>query len=501
MLDADVHGRSSIRWAALVVVALAVLANLSVLQSFFFADDFANLIELANVGPRDMLAAPAGGHLLVVRNAVTALLFAVFRMHAEAYFALALGTHAVNALLILVIGRRLTRHTLPAAFGAVLFAVAPTHDGTLGWHAAYGHALATSFTLLAVLLLLADDDEAPVSTPRAVAIWACAIAASQSFGTGTASAIVVPLVAHLLRPGLGRRPLSALIVWSIPAVVALTASVMFRAQSRFTTRGRVHLALLARAWTGWGFSVPMLWHLAHLGTLPLLLGTLFPLDRYPAALFTAIVISAAVALASALYAGTRRERRSIAALLLLATVTYGTIAAARAGIIAAARPGAMVEAIVAAPRYHYQAQAVLAVLAAIVAGQTMRSRRLGAIARMVLSIWLLVVVGSRIVWPPLPKDLREQRETIRLQRGLVEAEIRSSPGSGAACVPNRPVSISPHVPGAFGTYILFHRADEFEGRRVYFTSANPAVLALRLPGSRAESLLLPDGECPPPPRP
>jgi hypothetical protein len=45
--------------------------------------------------------------------------------------------------------------------------------------------------------------------------------------------------------------------------------------------------------------------------------------------------------------------------------------------------------------------------------------------------------------------------------------------------------------------MLYHRDDDLEGRRVYFVSSDPSVLALREQGGRLRSLLLPAGSCPP----
>src|SRR5262245_20117515 len=254
-------------WPALAAVA-ALLANASILGHFFFADDFANFFELANVGAHDLLLNPVAGHMLTLRNAVTALWFPLFGMHAGAYFALALATHVANVLLIFGVAHRLTGSAPTACFGALLFAIAPTNGGTLGWYAAYGHALATTFILSALLLLVDVDegDRAPVSLPRALGITTCAMAATQCFATGTAAALVFPVVASLLRPGLLRRMVPALVVWSIPVVAALAAWILFGTRTRLNPDPGFNLWLTVHFAKDWRI-VSMLGHLVSVATL------------------------------------------------------------------------------------------------------------------------------------------------------------------------------------------------------------------------------------------
>ena len=52
-------------------------------------------------------------------------------------------------------------------------------------------------------------------------------------------------------------------------------------------------------------------------------------------------------------------------------------------------------------------------------------------------------------------------------------------------------------PGTVGVFMLFNRDDTLEGRRVYFVSSDPGVLAMREQGGRLGSLLLPADACPP----
>jgi len=492
------RSRSGAIWPALAAAA-ALLANASILGHFFFADDFANFLEVANVGAHDLLLNPVAGHMLVLRNAVTALWFPLFGMHAGAYFALALATHVANVLLVFGVARRLTGSAPLACFGALLFAIAPTNGGTLGWYAAYGHALATTFILSALLLLLDEDDRAPVSLPRALGIATCAIAATQCFATGTAVALVLPVVSLLLRPGLARRPLSALVVCSVPVLVALAATVLFTAKTRLHPNPTFDIRLTFHFAKDWARIVPMLTDLASIGTLTLLLGTLYPTGSYPDTASRILLPAFAAAVAAAVAFGTSRDRRRIAALLLVPAASYAAIAIGRASMIAAVRPDAVTDAVVNSPRYYYLGQAGLALLVSALLAQARRGGRLVPVASAILVLWMGSVVAGRWLWPPALEDFQVWRDRVRFWRGLTEGEIRKAPPGAVACVANKTADLGDGFPGTVGVYILYNHSDEFEGRRVYFTTSNPKVLALRLPGSRTASLLLSEGRCPPEP--
>ena len=480
-------------WPALAVTA-AVLASWSILGHFFFADDFGDFFALANFGPRTFITTPAAGHMYVLRNSLTSLLFLVFRMEATPYHALALATHVANVVLLFAVAHRLTASAPLACFAAVLFAIAPTNGFTLGWHAASGHALAATFVLVALLLLVDEDDRRPVGIPRAVAITACGLAASQSFGTGTAVALVLPVVAMPLRPGLMHRWLPTLIVWSTPLLVALAARVLFTAPPGVNL-GASNPRLIARLATDWAHIVPMLRHLASVGALTLGLGTLYPLDDYPGRLSAAVMVAAALAVVAALVLGTPRDRRRIAALLLVPAVSYGAIAAGRAAMIAAFNPGNQVSTIVRAGRYYYLGQAGLALLVAALIAQALRADRLVPAGRIVLAGWIACVVASRWLWPPSLEDYRQLRDGVGAWRERIAGAVRQAPPDGVACVPNGAFPLASGFPGALGVYILYNRDDQFEGRRVFFTSSDPKELALRVPDSRVGSLLLPTERC------
>jgi hypothetical protein len=137
----------------------------------------------------------------------------------------------------------------------------------------------------------------------------------------------------------------------------------------------------------------------------------------------------------------------------------------------------------------------------VLLSQVLRDRRLAPVGTAVLVTWLVCVAASRVLWPPPFERFQILRDRVRFFRGMIEGKIRSAAPGSAACVPNQAVDLSAGFPGFVGIFMLYHRDDAFEGRRVYFTTSDPKVLALRIPGSRTKDLLLPDGQCPPAPGP
>src|SRR5262249_61743855 len=139
-------------------------------------------------------------------------------MNTVGYFTGVLVTHVIVVLLLFALIRRVIGSERLAAFGAVLFALSGANAGTLGWYAAYGHVLGTMFTLLALLVLVPRTSDAGAPTLGATVVAAGSmLAASQCFGTATAVAVALPLLAVGLRPGILRRPVLLLVLRAVPA--------------------------------------------------------------------------------------------------------------------------------------------------------------------------------------------------------------------------------------------------------------------------------------------
>ncbi len=217
----------------LVAAIGAFVAAYPILGNYFLPDDFGSFYEVANFGPREFLVAPAAGHMLLARHAVLYLLFLLFRLEPTGYFAVVLATHVANVLLLYALVRRLTGSEYLACFGALLFGVCPANAGTLGWFAVYGQVMAATFMLAALLLLVGrGNDERPLGTAAAVWVAACMLVASQSFGTGAAAALVLPVVAVLLRPSVLHTRAAALVLCAVPVLVLGAWFLMHAVQTR-----------------------------------------------------------------------------------------------------------------------------------------------------------------------------------------------------------------------------------------------------------------------------
>src|SRR5262249_41779374 len=89
------------------------------------------------------------------------------------------------------------------------------------------------------------------------------------------------------------------------------------------------------------------------------------------------------------------------------------------------------------------------------------------------------------------------RNLLASQRPDLEREVLARPPGATVCVPTEPAPLTLGFPGSVGIFMLYHRDDALEGRRVYFVSSDPGVLAMREQGGRLRGLLLPAGHCPP----
>jgi hypothetical protein len=104
----------------LIVAVAALAAAWPILENYFYADDFGNLVELAEHGPGSFVTAPAAGHMYIVRNTIFYLTFHFFGMQPRGYFVTALATHVANVLLLFALVRRLTSGAWAALSGVLL---------------------------------------------------------------------------------------------------------------------------------------------------------------------------------------------------------------------------------------------------------------------------------------------------------------------------------------------------------------------------------------------
>src|SRR5689334_14623724 len=265
----------------LVAVLAATVVNLPILRNFFFADDFDHLVFLQNYGALTFIVQPHAGHMYLVRNTIFWLDHALFDMNPHGYFVWALATHALNVALIFEVARRLTSTVAAAFLGALLFGISPTNPGTIGWYSVYGQALATTLTLTALLLVVRGRDAAAPRAARVLVAAALMLAASQSFGTGTALALVFPVLAALLQPAAFRRPLTAVALCAVPVIVAGTMWVFYSIATRTYPNPEANRNFLILAGIALRPVATMVRHISSAGVVQLLLGAAYRIERYP----------------------------------------------------------------------------------------------------------------------------------------------------------------------------------------------------------------------------
>jgi len=142
--------------------------------------------------------------------------------------------------------------------------------------------------------------------------------------------MVFPLASSLLRPGLLRNRLSVLVVWSVPVVVAIAVRITFAMQTRSNPFPAATNAFLIYFATDWRSVIRMMLDLASVGTVTLLVGTLYPVAQYPNAVSAGVSAAFLAAVAGALVLGTGQDRRRLLALLLSSSSWPATAQSPRA---------------------------------------------------------------------------------------------------------------------------------------------------------------------------
>jgi hypothetical protein len=485
-----------------VVAALAaVAASWPILGIYFFGDDFEHLFDFANFGLLDSIVLPHSGHMYLVRNAIFYALFRLFGMWPTGFFAVALAVHVINVLLLFALVRRLTGNSRLACVGAVLFGVSPANPGTLGWVSVHGHALAATFTLAALLLLVPREaDVAPPTVGAAAGAAGCVLAASQCFGTAIAVALTLPALAVLLRPSILRAPAAAALLCAVPVLTVIAMWVIYPQQSRVNPSATLGsgLPLWMRFAADFRHVVPTAGHLLVVGAVSLVLGAAYPLTRYPDAIAigTAAVLAAGVS--GALIWGSWKDRRALVALLAVALGGYFAVAAGRATIYAAlGSPDVLLRVYADALRYHYLAQAALAAVVCLVLAETGRHVSWSSrTTTLLFCAWGVWTVATGILLRPAIDRKDGVRAAVTGVLGRIADEVRQHPVGATVCVPNAPAPLTVGFPGSVGIFMLYHPEDELEGRRVVFVSSDPWVLRLREVGGRLPRLVVPPGGCP-----
>jgi hypothetical protein len=276
-------------WASFAV-ALAAIAYYPILGHYFFADDFYNLYRIQNDPLLQYILQPQGGHLLVTTHIIFYLSDLLFGADPYPYFAGVLALHLVNTVLLFALIRRMTGSDLAACTGAALWAVCPTHEGTLGWYSVFGHVvLATTVLWLLYDVAGVERNAAPGWGKRIRWVILILIGAT-SFGVGLATGMVFPLLAWLMIPP-GRARLPVVILF---AAVALCIPVLYVSLHRLyqgpqiglQTPFAVGVHLIRQYGT---LLTTLIGHMAAYGIATTLVSTARPALHFPSPLADAVV--------------------------------------------------------------------------------------------------------------------------------------------------------------------------------------------------------------------
>lgn len=474
------------RWLLFPPLALAAVVYYPVTGAYFFSDDFLNLYHIVNRPLLEYLVTPNGGHVLVTRNAIFFLMTKLFGTEPEPYYWSALLTHLLNVALLFLVIERFTASAFLASFGAALWAISPSVEGTIGWYSVYGHALVAA-ALLIILHQAAGclaRAQAPGRSQR-ILWYGLALGAATSFGTGTSIALVLPVALWLLGlPSTRRRsiPLLTLVV-TVPALYAFLMWV-YEAMAQTQVFGPRQTLLLLSHWE----TIPRyLGHLIALGFTRLLFGFAFG-PSLSMSLWYGLLAGLIVGFVLALRKAPRPSSRALLACLVLLLGCYGSVAAGRSYYLSTVAP----EFLTLLTRYHYVGELLLCLILCLVLHGLWPTppRWLG---RALLASWYGLAFGAWLRWGT-PIDLHEKaRHDTHQALASIRAAIEAKAPGEAVYIDNRPFASLPipsiWFPGWAAVFTIFYPDNTVEGRRVYFVERGPGARARMADGRRTAPLL------------
>lgn len=483
----------------LVAVLMAGVAYAPIVANYFHADDFYYLYLLNDHRPLEFLLTPHGGHVLFLRNLVFMLFHAAFGTDPRGYFLVVLFTHLVNVGLLYDLIRRFTASARLACFGAGLWGMCPTHEGSLGWYSVYGHVLVATL-LLAVLVRVARAADDPAGGGRwwPLGCVTALLLGGTAFGVGLGIALVFPLVAALLLRGPAQRRARRtfwLLPLAVPLVYLLSHALYFAVSTQVD---ELSVGLARGALHAWAIIPIMIIHLLNFSLVSLLTGPFVPVLPYPAPWVYAIVVAFGLAGGALTLRGTDEARRRLWACAVLALGAYTIIAVGRAPILSFVMLPSSGAAVW--PRYHYVGSIPLTVMTCILLGALAGRVPLSARrADVLLAGW---VAMSLLAWARnghaidhYPRDRWEAEGAI----GAIKTWISKAPPGGPAYIANVPfqsVDFAGANPGVFpgwaAIFVAFFPDDVVDGKPVYFIMESPPVAAAvrARTGSRTADLLV-----------
>lgn len=481
----DEDGPSRQRAGAVALVAiLAAVASVAVyrevLDSYFWNDDFVWMYLLRDRSLAEVLFTPIGGHTLVARNALFALVLAAFGLDPRPYFATVLATHAVNVLLVCRLVWLLTGNVALAGLGALAWGTCPAASETLAWYSVYGQIAALT-CLLAMFCHIARRARASgrLTARDLVVAGAWLGLASVFFGSAIAVAIVFPFTVALLFPGMLAIPGARRGVLTLSAFVLFVHGALLLLASRVYSVPSVHADALRWLIHNPGVACATFVHLVRVGVTSLMLGAWWSTADGSHVVSWIVLVVVCIAWPGTLRIASHLARGRILAFTLLALSSYALVALSRgpmAGFFhtTATQLGATL-------RYHYTAQAFLVVafgVALDVLGSQLRPWARAALAAVPACV---LVAGHVLRIVPIDVHADSRSEVAHAMKTL-RARTAAAPAGEVVYVDNEPLAafgwmpnIPVPLPGLAALFVIVSPSGEIDGRRVRFVEHNPVV--------------------------
>ena len=178
-----------------ISITVVLIANIHVLSSFFWRDDFLHFYQIANWNPLEFIFFPYGGHVFIFKHTIFYSMFKLFGVNSVVYFTTVLLTHLGCAYLLFKIIHLLTGKPSLAAAGTMIWGICPVNYGTMNIYCTYGQVLVGFFFLLFLYDLLRIEKRNLFFSLGIAVRWSIyLILMATSFGTGLAIGCLVPLI-------------------------------------------------------------------------------------------------------------------------------------------------------------------------------------------------------------------------------------------------------------------------------------------------------------------
>jgi hypothetical protein len=483
--------------AAVGAALAAVVVYQDVLRGYFWSDDFSWLFVLHDGSLGEFLITPMGGHTLVARNALIALLDAVAGIDPHPWFATVLLTHALNVVLLARLVFLLTGRAVLAGVGALAWGICPAAGETLAWYAVYGQVAAVTCLLLGLgRVAVRVRQDAPLSGRDLIFVAGWFGLSSLFFGTALAIAVAWPLAVALLVPGSVRGSTCWGRVLAVSAVVCVLYGALQLLGWRTYESQVVPLQLLTWLGRRWWPAAVALAQLLRVGVTSTVLGTWWtPGPQSDAVSWITLALAATVS-AVGVRRAPSRLRATLLAFGLFAVAIYGLIAVSRGPLAGPLfrQTSAQVGAVL---RYHYAPQAFLvvalcAVLSALAPRRVPRGGELLAVG------WGALLIAGQ-VRDGVDVDLHDaSRAEVAQALQAIDARVAAVPPGEVAYVDNAPLAAfgwlpntTEPPPGLAALFVITSPTDRRDGRVVRFIEPDPAVRAhAARRGGRTATLLV-----------